>query len=86
MDKEVVKRLLAGGQIQLTDLTLFVHDYVREEKDYEPTPQQINEIIKLIQMGAFNLRVALDKAAHKLGLTILNVFDKNGQLIKTISY
>ena len=86
MDKDLIKRLLLSDQINIKDLNEFIVAYVKEEKEKDVTLDELNGIVKLIQMNMFNLEYALVRSASKLNLSLLKIHDKNGQLIRKIVY
>lgn len=86
MDKELVKRLLTSNQIDITDLNIFISDYVLHTKKRHVTPQELHGIVALLNNGVFNLRFALMEAARALDLTVLTATNGNGQIIHTSVY
>lgn len=86
MDKDLVIQILEGKSITSDQLNNFIVDYVKEELSREPTGEELNGIRQALQMGIFNLRFAASNMALKLNLRVMNVFDKNGTLIKTDVY
>ena len=86
MDKDLIKRLLLSNQINIKDLNEFIIAYVKEEKEKDVILDELNGIVKLIQMNMFNLEYALVRSASKLNLSLLKIHDKNGQLIRKIVY
>ncbi|MGV8961959.1 MAG: hypothetical protein ACOH2V_01080 [Candidatus Saccharimonadaceae bacterium] len=86
MEVELVKRMLTGTTIGANDLTLFISDYVKDELSKDISPNELAGIIQLLQMGFFNLRFALLRAAERLNLTVLTANDGAGNLLNTYVY
>ena len=86
MKKEIVKKLLKNQQITQAELTEFVYDYVKEEKNIEPTAQQLTGIINAINMGIFSLNDAVKKSAVKLGLQVNTLVGKAGNILRIDVY
>jgi len=86
MNVELVKRLLTTNQINITDVNVFVTEYVLEKKKRDVTSDELNKITMLLQNGTFNLRYALLAAADILGLTVMTVVDSKGKIIYTNVY
>lgn len=86
MEKALVTKLLTSNQANISDITQFIHQYVLEEKNKEPTVQEINGIITLINNGLFDIRYALLVAARKINLIVLTAIDSNNNILKTYVY
>ena len=86
MDKALVQRMLIENPVNLTDLGNFISQYTYDKLGRHITAEELSGILHLIRMNIFDLRYALVQAAEKLGLYVMNAFDKNGMLIKTYVY
>jgi hypothetical protein len=86
MNKELVKKLLTKTEVELSDLNTFITEYVKEIKNYDVTIEELNGIVKLIQMQVFNLRFALMQSAIHLGLNVMSVFNNKNELLRTDVY
>lgn len=86
MNKETVIKILKHQQITQQEAMEFISDYVKDTKEKEATSQELGAIFNHIQQGVFNLQYAAKNAGIKLGLNIMNIYDKNGQLIRVDVY
>lgn len=86
MKKEIVKKLLKNQQITPAELTEFIYDYIKEEKNIEPTAQQLTGIINAVNMGIFSLNDAVTKSANKLGLQVNRLLGSAGNILRTDVY
>lgn len=84
MEKDLIKRIITNPSEK--DIVSFVTYYVKEEKDIDLTPIQLENILILIKFGAFNLNEAIKKACAKAGLTFISLFDKEGKFLKNYVY
>lgn len=86
MNKETVKKLLKGEKISQEAMINFIFDYVKQEKNIEPTPQQITGIIQAINMGVFTLDNAIEKVTKQLGLEVVKILNTSGIVTKINIY
>lgn len=88
MYKEIIIKILNNTQITENELSEFILEYVKEEKNIELSGNQLLNIKALIKRGQFNLYYAAKMAATKFKeLTVVAVQDLNtGQILKTICY
>ncbi len=84
MNKNIVTKILQGQPINLEELNSFIVDYVKMMKNEEINSQQLEMIRELIKTHIFNLNYAAKVASIKLGMNVVNVHDRNGQIISTI--
>lgn len=86
MDKNLIIKLLTNSSIKNEDLISFISEYVLETKGKNISIKEISGIIQMIKLGYFDLNYALTQSALKENLTVLNVYNKNNQIIKTDVY
>ena len=86
MDKGVIIKLVKKEQITQQELFQFIVDYIEFKKGPTPTPEQLNKIYQLIQLGIFNLNEAIYNSAKELNLETNYLTDLNGNLIKIFVY
>lgn len=86
MDKKIVTQILVENQVDMNNLEVFVKEYVFEKLNKNITADQLVGIISLIQFNQFDLRFAAKQAAAILNLNVLEVFNAQGLLLKTIVY
>lgn len=87
MDKALVSKMLTTNNIEITDLKVFINDYVLLMQNKQITLEELEGILALIFQGVFNLRHALKQAAIKLEMYVMEVWDtKTNILIKTLTY
>lgn len=88
MYKEIIIKILNSTQITENELSEFILEYVKEEKNISLTSSQLLSIKTYIIRGAFNLFYAAKIAASKFeDLTVISVQNlTTGQIIKTICY
>lgn len=84
MNKQIVIRLLTTEQIDLNELADFVNEYTFNELNRRITSEELSGIIQAIRMGIFDIRYAAMKAAYDLKLNVMEIFNRNGYLVKTI--
>lgn len=84
MEKDLIKRIVNSPNEK--DITDFIVQYVKEEKNIEVTPVQLQNILILLQFGAFNLTEAIKRACIRENLTFISLFDKEGKFIKNYVY
>lgn len=84
MEKDLIKRIINNPTEK--DVTSFITQYVKEEKNIDVTPVQLQNILILLQFGAFNLSEAIKRACFKENLTFISLFDKDGKFLKNYVY
>lgn len=82
MKKKTVIKLLKEEKVTQQEITEFIFDYIKEEKNIEPTSQQLTGIINALNMGIFNLSDAIKKSADKLGLQVNRITDAKNNKIR----
>ena len=83
MNKNIVSKLLQGQSVNLEEINSFIVDYVKMMKNEEINSQQLEMIRELIKMRTFDLGYAAKIASIKLGMNVVNLYDRNGQIIST---
>lgn len=78
-----IRKFLKKEQVQLSELSDFIVKYCELIKNKIPTAQEIQAITQLIQMQQFNINYAIKNACIKLNIQHIEMFDKNGQYIKS---
>jgi len=87
MNKEIVKKLLTNSQVTQQELFDFIISYSKWKKNIDVTPEQLQGIIHLLQMGVFNLSESVKDAANHLNLQLSSIIDINtGKVLKTEVY
>ena len=92
MNKQTVIKILTQSNdptnIQLTqqEILEFIVDYVKDTKGKDIDGQELNAIYSLVIQNVFNIQYAAKQSAVKLGLNVMNVHNKNGQLIRVDVY
>lgn len=86
MNKRIITRILTAEQIDINELVVFVKEYTLNKLNREITANEISGIIQAIQMGVLDIRYAAKQAALVLNLYVMEVFNKNGYLVKTFVY
>ena len=84
MDKKLIERLISTPNEK--DVADFIVQYVKEEKNIEITPIQLENIFILIKFGAFNLNEAIKRACIREKLTFISLFTKEGVFLKSYVY
>lgn len=86
MNKNIVTKLLQGQSVNLEEINSFIVDYVKMMKNEEINSQQLEIIRELIKRHTFDLGYAAKLASIKLGMNVVNLYDRNGQIISTTVY
>lgn len=86
MNKDTIIQILTLNTVELNTLNEFIAEYVHDELHRDPTKEELAGIVQAIQSGLFDLRYAATRAAQALNLYVMNIFDKNGVLLKTHVY
>ena len=81
--KEFINKIFSNQQVTIEELSKFIVEYAELCEIRNTTPQHIQFAIQLIQNGMFDLQYACKNCAKKLGLQIVEMYDKNGQLLYT---
>ena len=81
--KEFINKILSNQQVTIEELSKFIVEYAELCEIKNTTPQHIQFAIQLIQNGMFDLKYACKNCAKKLGLRVVEMYDKNGQLLYT---
>ena len=81
--KEFISKIFSNQQVTIEELSNFIVEYSELCGIKDTTPQHIQFAIQLIQNGMFDLRYACKNCAKKLGLQLVEMYDKNGQLLYT---
>ena len=81
--KEFINKILSNQQVSIEELSKFIVEYAELCEIKNTTPQHIQFAIQLIQNGMFDLKYACKNCAKKLGLRVVEMCDKNGQLLYT---
>ena len=81
--KEFINKILSNQQVSIEELSKFIVEYAELCEIKNTTPQHIQFAIQLIQNGMFDLKYACKNCAKKLGLRVVEMYDKNGQLLYT---
>ena len=79
--KEFINKIFSNQQVTIEELSKFIVEYAELCEIRSTTPQHIQFAIQLIQNGMFDLKYACKNCAKKLGLQIVEMYDKNGQLL-----
>ena len=83
MNKNIVTKILQNQAINLEEINSFIVDYVKMMKNEEINSQQLEMIRELIKMHTFNLGYAAKVASIKLGMNVVSLYNRNGQIIST---
>ena len=81
--KEFINKIFSNQQVTIEELSKFIVEYAELCEIRSTTPQHIQFAIQLIQNGMFDLKYACKNCAKKLGLQIVEMYDKHGQLLYT---
>ena len=79
--KEFINKIFSNQQVTIEELSKFIVEYAELCEIRSTTPQHIQFAIQLIQNGMFDLKYACKNCAKKLGLQVVEMYDKNGQLL-----
>ena len=80
--KEFINKIINNQQVNINELNTFIVDYCKLMENKIPTQEELTGIVTAIQMGIFNLTMAVKYAAIKLNIQINTLYDKQGQMIK----
>ena len=81
--KEFINKIFSNQQVTIEELSKFIVEYAELCEIRSTTPQHIQFAIQFIQNGMFDLKYACKNCARKLGLQLVEMYDKNGQLLYT---
>ena len=81
--KDFINKIFSNQQVTIEELSQFIVEYAELCEIRSTTPQHIQFAIQLIQNGMFDLKYACKNCAKKLGLQIVEMYDKNEQLLYT---
>lgn len=81
--KEFINKIFSNQKVTIEELSNFLVEYAELCEIRSTTPQHIQFAIQLIQNGMFDLKYACKNCAKKLGLQLVEMYDKNGQLLYT---
>ena len=81
--KEFINKIFSNQQVTIEELSNFIVEYSELCGIKDTTPQHVQISIQLIQNGMFDLMYACKNCASKLGLQVVEMYDKNGQLLYT---
>ena len=81
--KEFINKIFSNQQVTIEELSKFIVEYAELCEIRSTTPQHIQFAIQFIQNGMFDLKYACKNCAKKLGLQVVEMYDKNGQLLYT---
>ena len=81
--KEFINKIFSNQQVTIEELSKFIVEYAELCEIRSTTPQHIQFAIQLIQNGMFDLKYACKNCAKKLGLQVVEMYDKNGQILYT---
>lgn len=84
MSKEITLKLLRSESININELTSYITDYLTS-LNKEFNAKQLNAILQLIQTGYFKLDDSINYFIDKYNLNVMRIYDKQGQLLKTIA-
>lgn len=84
MNKSTIKKILSRESINQQEASEFIVDYCKMKKNEDITSEQLSGIMQAIQMGLFNLQYAAEQAAIQLGIDVVQVIGKQGEILKTI--
>lgn len=84
MSKETTLKLLRSESININELTSYITDYLTS-LNKEFNAKQLNAILQLIQTGYFKLDDSINYFIDKYNLNVMRIYDKQGQLLKTIA-
>jgi hypothetical protein len=79
--KEFINKIFANQQVSIDELSRFIIEYSELCGIKNTTPQHVQFAIQLIQGGMFDLQYACKNCASKLGLQVIEMYDKNGELL-----
>ena len=81
--KEFINKIFSNQQVTIEELSNFIVEYSELCSIKDTTPQHIQFAIQFIQNGMFDLKYACKNCAKKFGLQVVEMYDKNGQLLYT---
>ena len=81
--KEFINKIFSNQKVTIEELSNFIVEYSELCSIKDTTPQHIQFAIQFIQNGMFDLKYACKNCAKKLGLQLVEMYDKNGQLLYT---
>ena len=81
--KEFINKIFLNQKVTIEELSKFIVEYAELCEIKNTTPQHIQFAIQLIQNGMFDLKYACKNCAKKLGLRVVEMYNKNGQLLYT---
>ena len=79
--KEFINKIFSNQQVTIDELSRFIVEYADLCGIKNSTPQHIQLAIQMIQSGMFDLNYACKNCASKLGLQVVEMKDKNGNLM-----
>lgn len=82
--KQIIKKILKKEQITEVEFNTIIADYIKEKKGKEPTVEQLQEVVKLIQGRLFTLDPMVEYYTKKYNLQVVSLIDLNTGSIKRI--
>jgi hypothetical protein len=80
--KEIIKKIIKGGEISQQDITEYIVKVTDLFERPIKSPQEIQGIMMMIQMGHLNLMQSIKLTCAKLDIPLRILYDRNGQVIK----
>lgn len=81
--KEFINKIFSNQQVTIEELSNFIVEYSELCGIKNTTPQHIQFAIQMIRQEMFDLKYACKNCAKKLGLQLVEMYDKSGQLLYT---
>jgi len=81
--KEFINKIFSNQKVSVSELSRFISEYAELCGVKNTTPRHIQFAIQLIQGGLFDIMYACKSCADKLGLQVVEMTDKNGQILYT---
>lgn len=80
--KELIKKLISEDSVSQNDVTRFIVEFTELFERPIKSPQEVQAILQLMQIGEFKLMYAIKLACIKLDIPLRILYDANGQVIK----
>lgn len=86
MNVEIVKRMIKNKNITDKDYVTFILDYIKFKNKPEPTSEQLEKILLMLNLGYFNVKEPLMELIQYFKLNVVYTYNPSGFLIRTDIY
>ena len=77
-----VKNVLERNPVEVSQINSFIEEYVSMKKKDKLTPEQLEGINKMIQLGIFNIEHAVKEYIKEKGWQVTTITDIQGTIIR----